>query len=60
MELEESKPRIQADSETTPLIKKGCTYERDTGTIVINIQLVAEALGLSSESEIKSLKMKRE
>ena len=58
-------PRLQADDsaeETSPLIKDikgGCSYKRDTGTIIINIQLVAKTLGIK-QSEIKLLKMKQE
>ena len=68
------KSRIQADvasetaqsddtSETVPLITPitdGCKFDHKTGTIVLTMQLVVDALGLSDQKAIKHLKMEQE
>ena len=50
--------QIEDTSETMPLITDGCKFDRETGTIVITMQLVVNALGLSDKKAIKQLKMK--
>ena len=50
--------QIEDTSETMPLITDGCKFDRETGTIVITMQLVVNALRLSDKKAIKQLKMK--
>jgi hypothetical protein len=61
--LEDSE-RISFDavSETAPLITKGCSFDRKTGTIIIDtkqLMIILDSAGSKiDQSEIKKLEMK--